>query len=242
MPVLKLDSLVTIPAEVLRPGTLNIALTGIKLTGEYQVVTTEAMTYKVYDAGIKPIKWPKMKDYDVYLNYQRLAKNLIAEVDSIKKDNVVYSDNIAVTYPVTVKCDNTALPAPRIVHADPLISYSYDAYRFTMQVKDIELQNVNGTESSVTIKLNLKDIGIEDLDIKGETFIGYTQFNDPSSTSLLPDFKSAVTPSFVRVQQTTDTAGVYQLVMDLPYNQLPEGVIRHAKLVIPELSFRRIKI
>jgi hypothetical protein len=111
-----------------------------------------------------------------------------------------------------------------------------------MQIKDIELQNVNGTESSVTIKLNLKDIGIEDLDIKGKTFIGYTQFNDPSSTSLLPDFKSAVTPSFVMVQQTTDTAGVYQLIMELPYNQLPEGVIRHAKLVIPELSFRRIKI
>lgn len=242
VPVLKLDSLVTIPAEVLRPGTLNIALTGIKLTGEYQVVTTEAMTYKVYDAGIKPIKWPKMKDYDVYLNYQRLAKNLIAEVDSIKKDNVVYSDNIAVTYPVTVVCDNAALPAPTIVHADPLISYSYDANRFTMQVKDIELQNVNGTETSVTTKLNLKDIGIKDLDIEGKTFLGYTQFNDPSSTPLLPDFKSAVTPSFVTVQELTDTTGVYQIIMELPYNQLPEGVIRHAKLVIPELSFRRIKI
>lgn len=238
VPVLKLDSLVTIPAEVLQPGTLNITLTGIRLTGEYQVVTTEAMTYKVYDAGIKPIKWPKMKDYEVYLNYQRLAKNLIAEVDSIKKDNVVYSDNIAVTYPVTVTCDNTELPVPKVVHADPLLQYFYDSHRFTMQVKDIELQNVNGTERTVTIELNLQDISIQDLDIEGQTFIGYTQFKDPVDTEVAATTKSAVIPSFVTVEQVKDTPGRYQIVMELPESRTEFG---NTKLVIPELSFRRIK-
>lgn len=96
---------VAIPSEVLLPGTLLITAIGTVKLGDYQVLSTESLKLRVYDPVIPPIKWPTLKSYDVYFEYQRMMKSILAEVefltnDAIKKINT-HDQGIEVVWGVT---------------------------------------------------------------------------------------------------------------------------------------------
>lgn len=96
---------ITIPSTVLLPGTLLITAIGTVKLGDYQVLSTESLKLRVYDPVIPPIKWPNLKSYDVYFEYQRMMKSILAEVefltnDAIKKINT-HDQGIEVVWGVT---------------------------------------------------------------------------------------------------------------------------------------------
>lgn len=79
---------VAIPSEVLLPGTLLITAIGTVKLGDYQVLSTESLKLRVYDPVIPPIKWPNLKSYDVYFEYQRMMKSILAELEFLTDDAV----------------------------------------------------------------------------------------------------------------------------------------------------------
>lgn len=96
---------VAIPSTVLLPGTLLITAIGTVKLGDYQVLSTESLKLRVYDPVIPPIKWPNLKSYDVYFEYQRMMKSILAEVefltnDAVKKINT-HDQGIEVVWGVT---------------------------------------------------------------------------------------------------------------------------------------------
>lgn len=80
VPILELGKSVPIPSDILLPGLVTVAAIAVARTGDYSVVTTESLNLRVYDAGIRPIDWPKLKSYDVYFLYQTTVKNLQGEI------------------------------------------------------------------------------------------------------------------------------------------------------------------
>lgn len=80
VPILELGKSVPIPSDILLPGLVTVAAIAVVRTGDYSVVTTESLNLRVYDAGIRPIDWPKLKSYDVYFLYQTTVKNLQGEI------------------------------------------------------------------------------------------------------------------------------------------------------------------
>lgn len=104
VPVIKLGKPVPIPADILLPGLVKCSAIAVARTGDYSVITTEALDLRVYDTGIRPIDWPKLKSYDVYFLYQTMVKNLQADFDELSKSTpTVYATEIPVKIHDTTK-------------------------------------------------------------------------------------------------------------------------------------------
>lgn len=97
VPIIKLGKPVPIPNDILLPGLVKVTAIAVARTGDYSVISTEALDLRVYDTGIKPIDWPKLKSYDVYFLYQAMVKNLQCDVEEISKSvPTVYATEVEV--------------------------------------------------------------------------------------------------------------------------------------------------
>ena len=161
VPVLEMGKPVIIPANVLVPGELSIVAIAVTKTGDYSVITTDAITYQVYDPHIAPISWPKLKDYDLYFYYQSLAKKLLEEVKAIRDSAPVH---IVGALPVTVvnKVTNdtsTGYLDYRVDYDEFSVVYSFGELvltlldkeapyliSFTLPNKDLGIENISGDE------------------------------------------------------------------------------------------------
>lgn len=79
---------IAVPAEVLVPGHVLISAIGTVKLGDYQVLSTEALKVRVYDPVITPVKWPTLKSYDVYFEYQRMMKSILDDIEFYSKETV----------------------------------------------------------------------------------------------------------------------------------------------------------
>lgn len=161
VPVLELGKPVIIPASVLVPGELSIVAIAVTKVGDYSVITTDAITYQVYDPHIAPIAWPKLKDYDLYFYYQSLAKKLLAEVKELRDKTPVH---LVSALPVAVKNTTTGEEGTsyldyRVDFDDFAVDYKFGTLRvelpdpeaayevsFTIPNAEIGVNNISGDE------------------------------------------------------------------------------------------------
>lgn len=157
VPVLELGKPVIIPASVLVPGELNIVAIAVTKVGDYSVITTDALTYQVYDPHIAPVSWPKLKDYDLYFYYQSLAKKLLAEVKELRDQVPVH---LVGALPVTIK--STSTTDQTVAHLDYRVDYDefYVNYKFGTITVDLPDENA-GYE--VSFKVPNEEIGVNNV-------------------------------------------------------------------------------
>lgn len=244
VPVLALDSLVTIPASVLKPGTLKIAVMGVNPYGAYNVVTTEALEYRVYDAGITPISWPAMKDYDIYLNYQSLAKNLLNEVAALRKNESVYFD--LADLKVFVKQEGS--DKLELLEDTAKVNLEYNDNIVRLKPRNVLIENIKGTETELLINIDLPSISIDNLDTDYSwvSHITYTATNQSNPDDM---YITALLPAVTEVVEEAQDTKTYYVKVTLPKNNTPPDLDfgpvtinynRSLSVVIPELSLRRI--
>lgn len=142
VPVLEMGEPVLIPSAVLVPGKLRIAAMATAKAGDYSVISTNSLEFQIYDPQIKPVAWPKMKDYDIYYMYQTLARQLLAEVKVLRENTPV---RIVGTIPCYVTCtSNVSLGQDPI---DIEFSAVYDKYSIKYDIRDFVIDNMNPDES-----------------------------------------------------------------------------------------------
>ena len=174
VPVLELGKPVLIPSSVLVPGTLRIAAIATEKVNDYSVITTNSIEFQVYDPKIKPVAWPKLKDYDLYYMYQTLARNLIAEVKSLKDNTPVKLVGTLEAQVRDVTADNELLDPVDVRYAVIYDKYNvnYNVHDFIVNALDPKHEYVISFELPNKL-LGLTDISQEEYESKQEEMSKY---------------------------------------------------------------------
>ena len=159
VPVLELGKPVLIPSAVLVPGTLRVAAMATEKVNDYSVITTNSIEFQIYDPQIKPVAWPKMRDYDIYFMYQTLAKNLIAEVKAIKDSTPIKLVGTINAQLKDVTVDDEILDPVEVVY-----SVTYDKYSVNYNVHDFVVNGLYPThEYTIAFELPNKVLGLTNI-------------------------------------------------------------------------------
>lgn len=159
VPILALNTPTLIPSALLVPGELKVVATATKQIKNYAVITTNSLTFQIYDPGFKPIDWPKIRDYDIYFYYQTLAKQLLAEVKKIKENTPIKIQGVL--YAALKDLSDADEPVKYIP-----VNYTvlYDKYSIEYNVKDFVLAGLKLENAyKLTLTLPNETLGITDV-------------------------------------------------------------------------------
>ena len=144
VPVVELGKPVLIPSSVLVPGKLRVMATATSKVNDYSVISTNSIEFQIYDPMIKPVAWPKLKDYDLYYMYQTLARQLIDEVKSIRDNTPV---RIVGKIPCYITCVTNLDKGLKPIEIE--FSALYDKYLVTYNIKDFVIDGMEPKERYV---------------------------------------------------------------------------------------------